>query len=1052
MIKIQRRRNKPGILGPWCVRLLAFLFLTQSSWAQQITGKVSDAQQLPIAGVSVVVKGTAVGTITDVSGNYSLSLPKNIERPVLVFSFIGYETQTIPVQNRTSIQITLKETAESIDEVVVIGYGAVRKSDLTGSVSSVKVDEKDAAKNVGVDKLLQGRVPGVFVNTTSGAPGAMVDVRIRGTNSLGSGNDPLYVIDGIMIDATEDVKNPFSTGGQEQQNGLMGISPADIASIEVLKDASATAIYGSRGANGVVLITTKRGTTEKPTVQINTSVGVSMLAKTILMMDGVTYAKFREEYDGKIIGTPEEIAARSVNWQEEVTRPSLNQNYRISVSGQTKAKNSTNYFIALGHANTQGIVIGTGLENSDARLNLVQNLGSKFRITSQTSASFIKNNWMEGTEPGGSINSSMVRSMIQSIPLRGFNSESEDEMVDDMDIVSSPLAWINGYDDKSKEFRVLSSLNVDYLINKSLTFRVSAMGDYRNKTRMRWYSNLVNEGKKNNGKAGWSNMNSTFYTLEALLMYNYVFDRVHKLNGTIGVTYDQKKLENKYTSAQDFPNQTLGAMGIAGALKVNPFVLDYTKTQVFSTLARINYSYRDKYLVTLTGRYDGASRFAEGHKFGFFPSVALAWRANQEPFLKEVEWISNLKVRAGWGQVGKQTISPYQTLQKYSVGFAPGVGGYDVAYTPDNIPNTRLTWETTSQYNVGFDWGLFNNRLNIVFDAYYKVTDDLLQNISIPASSGYKKMAVNRGSIENKGFEFSVDGLILNTKDWNWNVNVNGSVNRNRIKSIGLPSQYFSYSIANAKGYLGNNISANVINSPANIFLEGRPVGMFYGLKADGIAQEPRYTSDGKPVMWNGQQIVGGMLNYVDVNDDGVIDMHDRVLLGDPNPDFVYGFSTTLSWKGLTLDVLFNGVLGRDIVNANLYMENFSVGGGTKNRRTDAYGYAWREGDPNGTNATTKYQSLTAPQPTEVGSWVVEDGSYLRLSNITLSYDIPMKKTSALKRLNVYVSGNNLFVWTKYSEYDPEVNSFSGNAGIIGVDWNSSPSVRSVLVGLNLTF
>ena len=971
---------------------------------------------------------------------------------MLVFSFIGYETQTIPVQNRTSIQITLKETAESIDEVVVIGYGAVRKSDLTGSVSSVKVDEKDAAKNVGVDKLLQGRVPGVFVNTTSGAPGAMVDVRIRGTNSLGSGNDPLYVIDGIMIDATEDVKNPFSTGGQEQQNGLMGISPADIASIEVLKDASATAIYGSRGANGVVLITTKRGTTEKPTVQINTSVGVSMLAKTILMMDGVTYAKFREEYDGKIIGTPEEIAARSVNWQEEVTRPSLNQNYRISVSGQTKAKNSTNYFIALGHANTQGIVIGTGLENSDARLNLVQNLGSKFRITSQTSASFIKNNWMEGTEPGGSINSSMVRSMIQSIPLRGFNSESEDEMVDDMDIVSSPLAWINGYDDKSKEFRVLSSLNVDYLINKSLTFRVSAMGDYRNKTRMRWYSNLVNEGKKNNGKAGWSNMNSTFYTLEALLMYNYVFDRVHKLNGTIGVTYDQKKLENKYTSAQDFPNQTLGAMGIAGALKVNPFVLDYTKTQVFSTLARINYSYRDKYLVTLTGRYDGASRFAEGHKFGFFPSVALAWRANQEPFLKEVEWISNLKVRAGWGQVGKQTISPYQTLQKYSVGFAPGVGGYDVAYTPDNIPNTRLTWETTSQYNVGFDWGLFNNRLNIVFDAYYKVTDDLLQNISIPASSGYKKMAVNRGSIENKGFEFSVDGLILNTKDWNWNVNVNGSVNRNRIKSIGLPSQYFSYSIANAKGYLGNNISANVINSPANIFLEGRPVGMFYGLKADGIAQEPRYTSDGKPVMWNGQQIVGGMLNYVDVNDDGVIDMHDRVLLGDPNPDFVYGFSTTLSWKGLTLDVLFNGVLGRDIVNANLYMENFSVGGGTKNRRTDAYGYAWREGDPNGTNATTKYQSLTAPQPTEVGSWVVEDGSYLRLSNITLSYDIPMKKTSALKRLNVYVSGNNLFVWTKYSEYDPEVNSFSGNAGIIGVDWNSYPSVRSVLVGLNLTF
>ena len=313
-------------------------------------------------------------------------------------------------------------------------------------------------------------------------------------------------------------------------------------------------------------------------------------------------------------------------------------------------------------------------------------------------------------------------------------------------------------------------------------------------------------------------------------------------------------------------------------------------------------------------------------------------------------------------------------------------------------------------------------------------------------------MAVNRGSIENKGFEFSVDGLILNTKDWNWNVNVNGSVNRNRIKSIGLPSQYFSYSIANAKGYLGNNISANVINSPANIFLEGRPVGMFYGLKADGIAQEPRYTSDGKPVMWNGQQIVGGMLNYVDVNDDGVIDMHDRVLLGDPNPDFVYGFSTTLSWKGLTLDVLFNGVLGRDIVNANLYMENFSVGGGTKNRRTDAYGYAWREGDPNGTNATTKYQSLTAPQPTEVGSWVVEDGSYLRLSNITLSYDIPMKKTSALKRLNVYVSGNNLFVWTKYSEYDPEVNSFSGNAGIIGVDWNSYPSVRSVLVGLNLTF
>lgn len=1027
-----------------------FLVLPSLIFSQRLTGKVVDQKGEPIIGASVMVRGTTIGTTTDVNGLYSLSIPTELKRPNIVYSFIGFSGKVIQYEKQSVLNVTLEENIKELEELVIIGYGTVKKSDVTGSLSSVKVGESDVAEGKGIDKILQGKVAGVFVNASSGAPGAAVDVRIRGTNSLGSNNEPLYIVDGVMMDANEDVKSPFATGGQERQNGLTGINPADIASMEVLKDASATAIYGSRGANGVVLITTKQGSSEKARIEISSNVSLSEISHYIPMMDGETYKKYRTEI-GKAIPDSLLKGTAPVNWQKEATRMAVSQNYRVSIGGQNKNKN--NYYFAAGFSNVQGVVKETGMKSGDIRLNLDQNANNWLRINSRTTATIRNSDWMEGTEPQGGINTSMIRSMIQFQPLQNFLDNQGNATLDESEIVSSPTAWIKGYQDKSTEFRILSNLDLDFKINKEITFRTTAKGDFRNKVRNRFYNTMVYTGNQKNGLAGFSELVSSFYGLEALLLYNFKIKTEHKINGTIGTTWDDKFIQYRTTSAENFPNKALGFYGMAGALKVYPLELDYQRMQVLSGLARLNYTYADKYMVTLTGRVDGASRFASGKKWGFFPSLALAWRVNQESFMSDNKKIDNLKVRLGIGQVGKQSINPYQTIQNYSLGYsATSDNGYIVSYTPSNIANTNLTWETTSQANAGIDLGLYSGRLNVTLDAYYKSTDNLLQNIALPASTGFTSFAVNRGTIENKGVELTIEGTLIRTKKVIWTLGVNGSLNRNRIKEVGLPTQYFSYEVANAKGYLGGNISGNVIQTPANIFLQGRPIGVFYGLQADGIAQSDKLTSDGRPVMWNGLPIIAGMLNYRDVNDDGIIDLHDRVILGNPNPDLNYGFNTSFKWKGLSIDVLMNGVLGRDIVNANLYMENFQVGGDSKNRRYDAFRYAWRTGDPYGTNLTTKYPSLTAPQPTQIGSWVVEDGSYLRLSNVTLAYELPIAKYLKMQRISVSISGNNLYVLTKYDGFDPEVNSFSNNERIVGVDWNSYPAMRTILFGLNLTF
>lgn len=1018
-----------------------------------IKGKVVDQNDEPIIGANVIEKGTSNGTITDVDGNYTLKLDKPAK---LTVSYLGYNSKELSANKEGTYNVTLFEDAKLLEEVIVVGYGTMKKSDVTGSISSVDIGNVSDNPVASVDQLLKGRSAGVYASTMSSEPGGTTNVVIRGASSLSGNNQPLYVIDGIPIDAATDVPNPFGDNYQAPTNALSMLNPQDIESMEVLKDASATAIYGSRGANGVVLITTKNGKEGKLNINISSSLSISNVIKKIDVLTGPEFARYRNEaltnsgadiiYDGINNPSPDEV--NWVNWQDEVLRQAISQDHRISLSSGDK---NSSIFISGGFSDNQGIIDNTEYKKADFRINYNKKFNDRLKVTTAVSFANIDANMSETNGNGGSMNRSAIRSMISKSPITDVISDYDEE---DM-LENNPKNWVTDYTDEGNENTLNMKLDLQYDIIKWLDYQIRTGYNYQQKERSRYYGRTIYPGKSNNGLAGYSNFKNVGIVVENLIHFKNLNFGKHSLDGILGVTFSQTDYKTYSVQASNFPDDILRANNLSLAEVYSPSHNNRYQSRLLSYLARVNYQYNSRYSLTLSFRADGSSKFAPGNKFSYFPSAAFAWRINEEEFMKDFTMISNLKLRLGWGLTGNQGINPYATLPVYSNTQYTYGSTISSGLHISNLKNLQLKWENSQQTNLGIDIGFFNNQLNIVADIYKKRSKDMLIYKNLPPSTGFTKTWVNFGEISNKGFELSVDAALVNTKSWKVNLGGSFSLNRNEISKLGLPESPYGY-----VQYFGTNIhNDGDIQSPANTFIEGKPIGLFWGYKTAGV-----YQSEDEINAWIDQmEKVQGSRNenflfgvkpqpgdiiFVDHNNDGKINQLDKQIIGNPNPDFVWGINGDINFKNFNLSFLFNGVQGRDILNANLNRET-TLSGDYYNIRTSAWEGRWT--GPGTSNYYPKaYMSI--PYRNQVVDRWVEDGSYIRLSNITLGYTWKFKTLKYIQDLKLFISGNNLLTFTNYSGFDPEVDSFAGDSSRMGIDNNSYPSTKSWRFGININF
>jgi TonB-linked SusC/RagA family outer membrane protein len=1046
--------------------LLTFSLALFCAFAQgqtTISGKVTDSETgEPLIGANIVFVGTSIGTATDIDGTFTLEVLKGAT--AFEVSYTGYQTSVFVLDGKAVFDIALSP-GELLNEVIVIGYGVIQKRDVTGAIESLKPKDKQIAQYDNLQDFLQGRATGVYVQSNGAELMSPNTVRIRGSNSLRGDNEPLYVVDGIIISSsTEEVADPLSSGNSylAPQTGLTGINPQDIESIEILKDASATAIYGSRGANGVILITTKRGKEGDAKFNYKFSGRAGQATRLVEVLNTEDWIKFQNELsttpkfykykDGSFAQYQTDTAymeansstiprLSGVNWYDDIFQTSFSQSHRLSVTG---GKAKSDYFVAGGFSDAESFIPGATALQGDFLIKINQELGKRLTISPRISASFTDNKASKGTENLGSVNTSLIKQIVQGSPVLGFQDNNVTSDIEDA--IDGPRAWLNEYDDDSKELRALASLGADYKIADSWTYRFLAGADYRTKKRQIWFGKATFRGSLANGEAGISELNRTRFNVDNTLNFNKKFNKNHSVNATIGVIFDGINVEQTSSTASSFANEDLRYNGISFGQVFEP--IDYSKTEeaILSYLGRVNYSFKNRYLITASFRTDGASKFAKGHKYSFFPSAAFAWKIINEPFLKGNNFFSEAKLRLGVGRTGSQAIQPYQTFYRFGATanlISIGGGGSEVAIVPQNLANRDLIWETTEQANAGVDFGFLNDRFSGTLDIYYKKTKDLLQVLSIGPSAGFQTIVTNQGDLENRGFEVGLNANILQGA-LKWSVYGNLSINRNKIVNLGLPPT--QYGTQTYSAYLGRGVSGGtVFKVPANIFIEGKPAGLFWGYKTNGIITTQEIL-DKAPSVQGVISRLGDVL-YIDQNKDGNINDLDLTIIGDPNPDYTFGLGSELSFKGLSLEFFFNGVQGNDIANGNLGREDVALGS-SSNIRERAYFGAYRTGKTDATHPRLNY-----PIQGDFTDRMIEDGSFFRLSYVSLSYDLPVKKlVKGIEAANIFVSGQNLLLFTDYSGFDPEVNSFSYDPTRVGIDWQSFPNQKAISFGINLDF
>ena len=1043
------------------------LSLSLSAQISQVRGTVKDAEGMPVIGAAVMLEGSqSVGVVTDLDGNYRITLPAGHKNPRLEASSLGYKSVTSDVTSAV-LDFVLYEDSEELEETVVVGYGSMRRSDLTGSVASVKVDENDALRSTSVNQLLQGRAAGVRVTNSGGAPDGGVSINIRGMSSFND-TQPLYVVDGIIINSSGSTASLLSGDGNydEDTNGLIGLNPSDIANIEILKDASATAIYGALGANGVILITTKEARSEKPTITLNVGTDISHRYKKMDVMNFDEYVAYLSVMDTKhdvlpyIFEDPYEMTGLKVtpiDWQDYVMRTAVSQRYNVSISGKPS---KMAYNVSLGYTNTQGIIKQTEVDRYTARLNLSSYLTKNLKIAFKTNIAYVESDMTQSSGSASmAASTSLVRSMLSSRPyINGVEEDNEEENDEEEDVnnLAGPDKWMTGYSNKRKELRVTPNISLDWRITSWLTFRSSLGGDYKGGQQVKFKSARLNSSSVG-ANGGVSHTESLSYNFDNMFLVNRKFKGGHNISGTVGITMYNNTSSSQVVQGWNIEQYISKIDAINSAPYMNMMYTE-SSSSTLSYLTRAVYNYRDRYLLTATYRADGSSKFVGKNKWAHFPSFAFAWRINQEPWFVSRS-ISSAKLRLGWGMVGNQSVPNYRTFTNFGTSLLPShsyeVTNADIVTVyPTTIANPALKWETTEQYNVGVDMGLWNGRLSMALDAYYKVTKDLLQNKRIAASNGFQNIWVNEGKISNAGVEFTMTVVPVKTKDFEWVIDGNISFNKNKILEInpsansekifltdkGLTDEYFFY---------GSNIgSGSIAHNPLNIFIVGQPMGLFYGLKTDGIVQEGEV---GVPWAEGAAERAPGSINYLDLNGDKRISDDDRTIIGDPNPDFIYGFSTSLTWKKLTFDMRFVGSYGNDIYNVNALAEDhvYTV---KQNHSRKSVNNAWTKENPNDFYPSLAQSSYN--DRTVISDRYVEDGSYLRISDISLSYSITMKKNKNMffKGMDVGVRVGNPYVWTKYSGWDPDVSSYGSSTTKMGVDAGSYPRARTYSMDLKFTF
>ncbi len=1018
------------------VALCIFFSNIPVSYAQSpdkitVAGCVKDAAGDFLIGATVQVKGISGGTITDIDGNYIL---KDVPRTAtLVFSYVGMQNKEVPVNGKSTINVTLLDDALQLEQVVVIGYGSVKKSDVTGSVTSVKTEALKEIPANSVEGLLQGRAAGLQVINSSQDPGAGATVRIRGCSSLRGSNAPLVVVDGFPLGDAGDLKQ---------------INPSDIVNMEILKDASASAIYGSRGANGVIMITTKRAKTGTTNITVRQQITLSQFdTKLDLWRDPVLMASLNNEsringgldplYVGKVSSTGvyypsvEELQTTwttNTRWDDLVFRDTpVSNNTTATISS---SNDRTVFNLSANFYTDNGMYIKDDYTKGGYNLSVDHNIYDNFKVRFSNILSRGVRNANGGLA-------------YWRNPIYPVYDENGDYYLTNASDFSHPMAITDLQKNETKSLDVISSVALEWQLFPFLKLTSQLNYKFGKSVSDRYYPKKYTEaGEFSNGQAEIENWEGHNLVSETFANFQKKFDK-HDIGAMVGYSYEYYMSRSSGLTGKDFVNEALGNENMgAGNPEKNEIWNGYSDNKLVSGMFRLNYVYDNKYLLTLTARADGSSKFGKNNKWAMFPSGAVSWKAHEESFIKNLNVFDELKFRFSYGISGNQGISPYQTLSRYGTdkyyndgSWATTIGpGYVSGWTGpgwiyrvwSGIPNPDLKWETTAQADFGIDMAFLNRRLRVSFDYYDKQTSDLLRERNLALSSGYDKMWVNDGKIQNRGFELTVDADILQTKDWQLSGTLIYSRNRNKVKDLGntlesglvtdpMTGMLFEYS--------GNSLEQ--YRDYTNILAIGQPVNVFYGYKVDGIVQT---LNEGIDAGLSGDYANPGEFKYMNLNGDSEISEADKTIIGDPNPDFTASLALNLSWKKFDVSVFLNGVFGQDVLNTKAFGEPSNSP------------LRWTPDNP-----TNKYPSLRDGRQVKISDWWIEDGSFLRVQNLNIGYTFDLPKKSFLSKARIYMNASNLYTFTKFKGYDPEV-------GLNGVYSGGYPRLRKWTFGLDLTF
>lgn len=976
--------------------------------SRSVSGTITDATNGdPLIGVTVLEDGTTSGTVTDVDGSYSISVSG--PEAILNFSYVGYLRRQEVVAGRTVIDLELAPDNVALDEVVVVGYGKVRKSDLTGSVAQVSSEELSALPVASATEALQGRAAGVQVQSSNGAPGATPIVRIRGGTSINASSDPLYVVDGFV-------------------GGILP-PPQEIASVEILKDASATAIYGSRGANGVVLVTTQRGRTGQARVTLNASYSFQEEINRLDLLDADQYANLIQEIDPAYQQGP-----ANVDWQDEIFRGGSVGNYQLGVSGGSE---QLDYFVSATAFDQQGVIINSDFQRYSLRSNLNFRLNDRIDLGVNLYGQKTSSKGVISQEnSGGASNTGVVTGAYFFEPDYGLRDDNGNFTISRTgDPFNNPVATATERINENVGDATQANLIGNWRIFDGLTATVSGGAASTNYRGGNYLPTTLLAADQGRGGVGRINAGRNLNLLnENYLTYERPIGAEGNINVVAGYSYQKERFESFGAESQSFVTDAAGFYNLGGGANPQQPNSNLTETELVSWYGRLNYRLNERYLITFNARYDGSSTFSANNKYAFFPSAAVAWNLGREAFLENAEWLDSWKVRASYGSTGNRAIGAYQTLASFSTIAAIQNGQLVNAIRPTSVANNDLTWETTNQLNIGTDIDLLEGRLSLSFDYYDMQTEDLLFRVPLPEYSGFSSQLRNLGSTSNKGIEGSVT-LRNDFGEFSWDLNLNASANRNEVVSLpdGLDVLYSS-----APGHLVGIGNTQVLR-------EGQPVGSFLGFRYEGVYQEGDDFLPGSGF----EQQAGGE-RFADVNGDGMLNNLDLDIIGDPNPDFIWGFNNTLGYRGFDLNIFIQGSVGNDILSYTLLELGLLSG------RTNTTVESLNRWTP--TNTNTDVPAANGARSQKISSRYVYDGGYTRLKNLALGYTLPGNVLSALRisSLRVSLSAQNLITITDYPGVDPETAYRSGGSvnsnRNIGIDYGSYPNVKSFTLGLNVGF